>query len=298
MNNIIKCKDINKSINEEINSICKINNKKNIIVFSGGGVKGFVYIGIIKYFEEINILNDIDTFIGTSIGGYFSVLLSIGYNYKEIYNFIKLFDFTTSTSIDIINFFKNFAIDNCDNFEYIFKKIVEKKNIDPNISLIELYKKTKKKIVVVTTCINTKKAEYISYETYPDMPLIIAVRMTTCVPLLFPPIKYNDKLYIDGGIVNNFPINYVKDKLNNVIGINIISPEKEDLKLDNVKDYILNIFDIFLTIFNKYNDDIYKNIVYNIPVSKNNPVDMSISIEEKKQLVKEGYEFIKKNFKY
>lgn len=290
-------KNINKSIENEINQLVNKTNKKTILVMAGGGIKGFVFIGVIKYLEEINILKNINTFIGTSIGGYYSILLSIGYRYNEIYSFIKSFDFTMSTSFDITNFFQNYSVDNCDNFIFVFKKLVERKNINYDITLLDLYKKTKKKIVLVTTCLNTKKPEYISFETYPEMPLYIAMRMTTSIPLFYPPIKYNNKLYFDGGLIDNFPIDYVKDQLTETIGINIISSISESSNIDNIKDYILNIMDIFFIVSNKYNDDIYKNIVYNIPVNKKNPIDMSISIEEKKQLVRDGYEFIKKNFK-
>ncbi len=283
MNNIIS--DINKS-----------HNKKNTLVFAGGGIKGFVFIGVIKYLEELNIIKDIHTFIGTSIGGYISVLLSIGYAYQEIYSFIKLFNFASSASLDIINFFQNYAIDNCDNFIHIFKKLVEKKNIDPEISLLELYKKTKKHIILVATCLNTKKAEYVSHETFPEMPLCIAMRMTTCVPLLYPPVRYNDKIYVDGGLLDNFPIDYVKDRLNEVIGVNLILPITNESSIDNIKEYILNIFEIFSVAFRKYDDNIYKNVVYNIPVNKKNPLDLSISLEEKKQLVRDGYEFMKEKF--
>lgn len=290
--------NINNSIQNEINEICNKTIKKNTLVFAGGGIKGFVFVGVVKFLEEIDILKNINTFIGTSIGGYYSILLSIGYTYNEIYSFIKSFDFTASTNFDIKSFFENYSIDNCDNFLLIFKRLIEKKNINYDITLLELYKKTKKKIIVVTTCINSKKAEYISYETYPEMPLYIAMRMTTSIPLLYPPIKYNDKLYIDGGLTDNFPIDYVKENLSETIGINIISPISNSSNINDIKEYILNIFDIYFVVNNKYDNDIYKNIVYNIPVSKKNPIEMSISIEEKKQLVKEGYDFIKKNFKF
>jgi len=120
-------KNINKSIENEINQLVNKNNKKSILVMAGGGIKGFVFIGVIKYLEEINVLKNINTFIGTSIGGYYSILLSIGYTYNEIYSFVKSFDFTMSTSFDITNFFQNYSVDNCDNFVFVFKKLVEKK---------------------------------------------------------------------------------------------------------------------------------------------------------------------------
>ncbi len=291
-------KNINTSIENELNQICNKNyNKKNILIFAGGGFKGFVFIGVLKYFEEINILKDIDTFIGTSVGGYVAILLSIGYTYKELYTFTKLFDLKTSTNINLLNFFNTYSIDNCDNFVYTFKKLIEKKNINPDITLLELYKKTKKKVVVTTICLCSKEVEYISYENYPDMPLVTAMRMTTCVPFLYPPVKYNNKLYIDGGFLDNFPINYLKNQLNNVIGINIEFKILKTDEINNFKEYILNLIQIFFVKLESYNDDIYKNIVYNIPSFKQNPLDFNMTVKEKKQLIKDGYDYIKAHFK-
>lgn len=291
--------NINKSIEEEIDKICNKNkSNKNTIVFAGGGIKGFVFIGAVKYLEEINIMKNIDTYIGTSIGAYFSILLIIGYNCNELYQFVKAFDFSKSSNIDIYNIFENFSFDNCENFIIVFNKLLKAKNFNEDITLLELYKKTKKKIILVTVCLTTKIVEYISYENYPDLPLITALRMTTCIPLLFPPVKYNDKLYIDGGLIDNFPIDYVKNKLDEVIGLNIISELKYYDSYDNIIDYISDIFNLFINcIYNKYDNDIYKNIVYNIPISKKNPIDLNISISEKKELIKYGYEFMKKHYK-
>ena len=47
------------------------------LVLSGGGVKGLYYIGVLKKLEELNILKNINKFAGTSIGAFFSALISI-----------------------------------------------------------------------------------------------------------------------------------------------------------------------------------------------------------------------------
>ena len=63
------------------------------IVFSYGGIKGLSYIGLIKYLEENNLLGNIDTYIGTSIGSLFATLLSIKYTYDDFNKHIKNFDY-------------------------------------------------------------------------------------------------------------------------------------------------------------------------------------------------------------
>lgn len=299
--NIIK-DELNKTIENEINIICnkKNNNIIDTLVLAGGGVKGFVLIGAIKYLEEHNIMSNITTFIGTSIGGYISILYIIGYSSDDLLKFGKLLDMSKTTTINIQNFFDNYSLDDYKHFDIIFKKLLNNKKINENITLLELYKLTKKKLVVSTTCIDDKNTEYISYDNYPDMPVITAIKMTTCVPLLFPYIKYNNKIYIDGGLIDNFPINYIilnNYDINKVIGLNIITDISTNI--NNIFDYIISIFNIYTA----SNDDNkinlskkYPNNIFNITLSKKNPLDFNLSNNEKKEMFKYGYEFMKTNY--
>jgi len=59
------------------------------------------------------------------------------------------------------------------------------------------------------TNINSEELEKIdiSHKTHPNLSLITALRMTMSFPLIFEPILYENNCYIDGGLVNNFPLN-------------------------------------------------------------------------------------------
>ena len=77
--------DIETSIKDNINKILSNNQKKllldykgiDTLVFSGGGAKGLYYIGILKKLEELNIINNINSIAGTSIGAFFGSLIII-----------------------------------------------------------------------------------------------------------------------------------------------------------------------------------------------------------------------------
>jgi NTE family protein len=137
--------------------------------------------------------------------------------------------------------------------------------------------------------------EYISYETYPEMPLITAIKMTSAVPILFPFVEYNNKKYVDGGLLENFPISIFHDQLDKVIGINIMAelPSKHS----NIIEYILLILGIvYFNGFNKYENQIYKNSVFNLILNDNNTFNFELTPEKKKEMYYEGYSNIKKNF--
>ena len=292
--------NINKTIEDELYKLCNKNkHNKSILVLGGGGIKGFVFIGVAKYLEELNIFNNIDTFIGTSIGAFFSILFIVGYTADELYKIIKSYDLTKTSSFNLNTFLDNFSIDDCENVILLFNKLLINKKFNPNITMMELYQQTKKKLVTVSVCITTKKLEYMSYENFPELPVILAVRMSTCIPLIFPPVKYNNKLYIDGGLIENFPIKYVKDSdLYKVIGINIFTDFADEIQINDIHTYVTNIFDVIMMLMTrKFLEEKYKNIVYNIDVEKLNPIGFDISITLKKDLYKIGYEYMKKHFK-
>ena len=68
---------------------------KNLVI-SGGGINGLGFIGIIKYLSENNLLNNIQHYVGTSAGAIIGYLLSIGYNFLEIYEFCTHFNYLHS----------------------------------------------------------------------------------------------------------------------------------------------------------------------------------------------------------
>jgi len=292
-------KNINKNIEEEINKLC-INPNKNTLVLCGGGMKGIYILGGLKYLEEHKLLTHINTYAGTSFGGMLAFYLSIGYSIDELYKFTKNFDFSKSNDInfDINYLFNNYSINTDTNIDVILDKSISLKNIDPNITLLDLYKKTKKKIILCTVCIDTKQCEYISFETYPDLNIKTAIKMTISVPLLFPPVKYNNKLYVDGGLLNNFPINYFNNNLENVIGINLHTDFLYVKDYDNIINYILKIMSImFIPCIRKYDEDKYKNIVYNIKIDNNvKTFDFELTSERKKEMYLEGYNLFKNEF--
>lgn len=292
-------KNINKTIEDELNNMC-INNQKTILVLCGGGMKGIYILGGLKYLEEQNLLTNIQIYTGTSFGGILALYLNIGYTVDELYKFAKLFDFTKSTDInfDINYIFNNYSINTYDNLDVILDKSIKLKNINPDITLLELYKKTKKKLILCTVCVDTKESEYISYETYPDLDIKTAIKMTMSVPILFPPVKYNNKLYVDGGLLNNFPIDIFENNLENVIGINLHTDFLYVKDYDNIINYILKIMSImFIPCIKKYDEEKYKNIVYNIKLDNNTKTfDFEITSDKKKEMFLEGYNLLKNEY--
>src|SRR3989304_6623420 len=62
--------------------------KINTIILSGGGIGGLAHIGALQYLSTVIDLNNITTYVGTSVGGIICTLLCIGYKLNEIRDFV------------------------------------------------------------------------------------------------------------------------------------------------------------------------------------------------------------------
>ena len=66
----------------------------------------------------------------------------------------------------------------------------------------------------------------ITHETFPDLKVIDALKMTCIIPIMFIPVTYNNKRYVDGGVVSNYPLKQCLSNLpitehDKVLGIHI-----------------------------------------------------------------------------
>ena len=179
------------------------------LVLNGGGVKGIGHVGALAALFDLNILQNIDTFAGTSVGAMILVFYLIGWNPTELFEFIRSFDAMTLRNMSILNIHL-FGLDTCDKIEQLIDRLISKKGFKPNITLKDFYDIIKKKIIITTVCVNTKEICYLSYETHPTLALNMAIRMSLAIPFLFTPVKYNGHLYIDGGSCDNYPMGIFK----------------------------------------------------------------------------------------
>jgi hypothetical protein len=98
--------------------------------------------------------------------------------------------------------------------------------------------------------------------------------------------------------LDNFPIDIFKDNLENVIGINLQTDFLYVKDHENIINYILKIMSImFMPGIKKYDEEKYKNIVYNIKLDNNSKTfDFELTPEKKKEMFLEGYNLLKNEY--
>lgn len=270
---------INKLLDRQTN-----NQKKTILVLSGGGIKGISHIGALKAMEEKGILEHIKTIAGTSVGGLVGGLYIIGYKPDELYKFIELFDPKKVRSINMSDFFTKFGIDDAKKFTFVLEKLFESKNIPTKITFKELYNLTKIKLILVATCLNDKQAHYLSYLSYPDMPVLLGLTITACVPFWFAPIVYNGKLFVDGGCIDNYPIQLFKSELDSVLGIYLAENKAYSHKISNVEEFICELLQCFSEGVTCNSVKGFEKCTIKMEVQQISLVSLNIDTETKKKL--------------
>ena len=220
------------------------------IIISGGATKGFASMGALQYLHDNNILESVEHYAGTSVGAIISYFYIIGYSPKDL-----LINIFTSKFLD------NFIVPNLVTFiegdgffsfestnDFMEKLTLEKLDKIPTLS--ELAKMFKKTLTITTYNLSKQKLEYLSKENYPDLSCLVALRMSSTIPLVFPRFQYLNCYYIDGGYRDNFPVSQAKfnektiavgtvRKLPNSIGG---GREVDNNNTFKIHEYLLEIF--------------------------------------------------------
>lgn len=272
--------------------------KYDTLCFSGGGISGILFIGALDELQKYNFLNikNIKNYYGTSIGSIISFILSLGYTIKEIIEFIKEFDFKKlEPNVECDTFFYEYGINSGTRIISLLQTLLKEKLNKTNITFKELYELTKNKLGIVATNFTKNKEVLFSFENTPDFSVLLAIRMSIAIPLIFTPVKYENEFYVDGCITNNFPIKYCNE--NTTLGLYLISCDDNNVK--NLVDYFLGIFSIInTTITTKFIDN---NSNYNIIKLSSQKgfsgTDFTFSLDYKVNLIELGRDCIKEYYK-
>jgi predicted acylesterase/phospholipase RssA len=175
-------------------------------------------------------------YAGTSVGGLFSVLLAFGYKPSEL--ICKIVD--EPRTLDLTSILRS----GVDHLLKVMTDLLKEK--EPGIDLMtftmkQFYEKTGKTVHLISTCINSASTIVINHKTYPEMPMGLAIRATTAIPILFPPVIQGAHCLVDGAVTCKFPSHVLESKGPN-LGIDFLpSEERECGKCEPVGNMLLRV---------------------------------------------------------
>ena len=262
------------------------------LVLSGGGIKGLCYVSLIKILEEQNIKKDIKNYAGCSVGTFFCFLLCLDYKYEDIKNILLGDILNKIYKIDIFNFFQNNSVCSSNTLREILEILLYNKLKTKKINLEDLYYTTNKTLNIVVTNISNGTEEIFNKDNTPKYDVIDCIIASCSIPGLYPPFKLNNNYYIDGFLVNNYPIDIFKDDLKNTIGVCVTKAKYyKDLTLNN---YIYNLFTILTKTKENSNKDYYNKLKKNIFLDNNIFVlELNLTKTKKLEELEKSYNILK-----
>lgn len=184
------------------------------LVIAGGGPSIFQSLGAMQTLELNKYINksDIESIYGTSAGAVLGFLISLNYDCETIYDFMIKRPWKDVFNMKIDNILAAYTkkgIFDEKTFEKCFRSLFDAKNIPLDVTLQRYYQEFSKiELHFFTFDINTFSIEDVSYLTHPELRLLTAIQMSCCLPILVSPVFIDNKCYIDGGIVCNYPLKY------------------------------------------------------------------------------------------
>lgn len=192
------------------------------LVLSGGGAKGFAHIGVLKVLEEAGI--KIDYIGGTSMGSVIGGLYATGYNATQIDSIFKATNFDELINDYIPRSSKNFYGKKNDelyaitlpfsNFRIGIPEALSKgmynynllSSLTRNVRHVRDFNKLPTPFLCIGTNIETGEEVLLNKGN-----LVQAMMASAAFPSLFTPVEIDGKLLVDGGVVNNYPIQEVRN---------------------------------------------------------------------------------------
>jgi NTE family protein len=160
------------------------------LALSGGGAKGLAHIGVLKVLEEAQI--PVHMLAGTSIGGAVAALYAAGLSVAGIEQFAR-----SLRLLDIVQRDRSYTglIGN----DKIANRLREVLGGDLAFDQLKL------PLALIATDLEAGTEEVIR-----KGPVIEAVLATMAVPIIFPPVKWQGRLLVDGGLLNQVPFDVVR----------------------------------------------------------------------------------------
>lgn len=223
------------------------------LVLSGGGAKGLAHIGVLKVIDSLGI--EIDYVAGTSMGAIIGSLYASGYTGKQLDSIFNKIDFDTLINDDLPRASKAFyerdnsekyavtlpfedfkiklpsALSRGQNTYALFSKLTL------HVSEINDFSKLPIPFFCIATDIETGQAVMLDSGN-----LAQSIMASGALPTLFQPVTIDGQILIDGGVVNNYPIDGLRAKgMDVIIGVDVQDGLASREELTSAPDVLVQI---------------------------------------------------------
>jgi NTE family protein len=209
------------------------------MAFEGGGPAALGHQGALEIFHERNLIPQIKYFSGSSSGSFPAAGLACGATVPQLKQLImsvdltKFLDDSPGFFKDIYRLFTKYGWYKGDFLEEWYGCVLKEICGKADITFQEAYQKTGNHLTITTVNMTTGQVVYMNHQNTPHLPVKIAVRRSTAIPLFYKPNlekhsrsqKQPDDYFVDGGLLDNYPIRCFDQILDHseVVGFKLMS---------------------------------------------------------------------------
>jgi len=260
---------------------------------TSGGVNGYAILSSIYVLNKMKCLNNINKYIGESVGSIISTLLILKYNSLDIFKVLisnDIEDIYLNNEFQknniVLNLFNNYGLSDSKSIERLIILFLKERGLKPNITFKELYQFNQIELNIIASNITKNRLEIFSNKTTPNVSVIFAIKTSCTIPFIFKPMYYKNNILIDGGFFSNFKNPLINNKTLTI-----------KLEIEN-KNNVNNLIDYIKLLVNSItvNNTLNRLNTLNIRL-KNTGVNFNLNKEFKKDIFNCGilytYNFIK-----
>jgi NTE family protein len=238
------------------------------LALSGGGARGIAHLGALQALEEAGLRPHVIS--GVSSGAIIGALYAYGMKPEEILNtFVK-----TNIFRYIRPAWSKFGFLNIEKLKAIYKLYLP----------VKTFEELSCKLYISAADIQEGKTVYFS-----QGDLIKAVLASSCMPVLFAPIEIDGRLMVDGGVINNLPVEPLIPECKFIIGVHV-NPTNNQYQLKSIKSMIERTFHLSIA------ENVKDRVKYcDLFIEPHALCEYSIfEMSKAKEIYKIGYESTKK----
>ena len=223
------------------------------LVLSGGGAKGLAHIGVLKEIEAAGI--EIDYIGGTSMGAIIGGLYASGYNAHQLDSIFESVDFEKLIQDDLPRSAQSFyeradreryaialpfehfkvsfpsALSKGQNIYNLFTQLTHHVKETDDFASLDI------PFFCVATDAEKGQAIILDKGCLPE-----AITASGALPSLFSPVLLDDRVLIDGGVVNNYPVEELRKRgANFIIGVDVQDGLRGKDELKSAPEMLLQI---------------------------------------------------------
>jgi predicted acylesterase/phospholipase RssA len=260
------------------------------LVISSGGPAGHMMYSILRTLNMKGVWDakDIKTIYGSSVGSFIAIIIALRYEWEVMDDYLikrpweKIFasaassgtsDPTEHTSASsasaslsdaknkldyVFKLYKNHGVYGLKEFTETLRPALQGKDFGVDVTFQEFYERTGIELHFTVTELNKFQTVDFSHKTHPKQGLVEACYMSCCYPFGFTPIYRDGCCYIDGGIINDYPVNEcIRDQkcdIREILGIKMLWERKPASLTDKS-----SVIQFISTFFNQIKGNLFEN---------------------------------------